>query len=244
MSQNPHQREDRRTFTDLYTRGDYGEKNPNWHVEESPWKAEQIVLMLRKHAITPATICDVGCGAGEVLKQLQDHIGIACDLTGYDISPQAIELAARRANNLLHFKLADIQEEEGTHFDLVLVLDVLEHVEDYFTFLRTIKARSTYSIFHIPLDLSVQTIARPGGLIKVRSAYGHIHYFTAEIALQILRDTGFEVLDYFYTRRAIELPPAELSRKILYMPRKALFALHQNFAARLLGGFSLLVLAQ
>ncbi|HEX8034938.1 MAG TPA: hypothetical protein VF510_13870, partial [Ktedonobacterales bacterium] len=136
------------------------------------------------------------------------------------------------------------REEEGVHFDLLLVLDVIEHLEDYFTFLRAIKLRSNYTIFHIPLDVSVQTVVRPGGLLKVRAEYGHIHYFTAEIALQSLRDAGFVVLDSFYTRRAIELPTTVLSRKLLLWPRRALFAVHQNFAARLLGGFSLLVLAQ
>lgn len=244
MSQLSHQVEHERTFTDLYTGGDYAEMNPTWHVEESPWKAEQIAHMLRKHTLTPATICEVGCGAGEVLRQLQERVGPACELTGYDISPHAYELAQARANDRLHFKLADIRREEGAHFNLLLVLDVLEHLEDYFTFLCAIKQRSTYTIFHIPLDLSVQTVVRPGGLLKVRAAYGHIHYFTAEIALQLLRDAGFVVLDYFYTRRATELPTAELSRKLLYWPRRALFAVHQGFAARLLGGFSLLVLAQ
>lgn len=244
MSEIPRQVEQSRTFSELYTSGDYADKNPGWHVEESPWKARQIIRMLRKHTLTPTTICEVGCGAGEVLKQLQDHIGITCDLTGYDISPQALELAASRTNDRLHFKLADFREEMGAHFDLLLVLDVLEHLEDYFSFLHTIKARSTYKIFHIPLDLSVQTVARPGGLLKVRSAYGHIHYFTAEIALQTLRDTGFVVLDSFYTQRATELPSSELSRKVLHIPRRVLFALHQDFAAHLLGGFSLLILAQ
>lgn len=30
----------------LYTSGEYLEKNPTWHVEESPWKAKQVIRML------------------------------------------------------------------------------------------------------------------------------------------------------------------------------------------------------
>src|SRR5213078_2867696 len=105
---------------EVYTSGTYLEKNPNWHVEESPWKARQVMHMLRRNHIEPKTVCEVGCGVGEVLKQLQEHIDSACLFWGYDISPQAFELAKSRANDRLQFKLADIRQEQNTFFDLML----------------------------------------------------------------------------------------------------------------------------
>jgi hypothetical protein len=110
--------------------------------------------------------------------------------------------------------------------------------------LREIKPKSQYKMLHIPLDLSVQTVLRPRGLLGVREAYGHLHYFTKETALQALKDADFEILDYCYTSRAIEQPTHELRRNLLKLPRKLLFAMHQDFAAHLLGGWSLLVLAK
>jgi cyclopropane fatty-acyl-phospholipid synthase-like methyltransferase len=227
----------------LYLDGEYLAKNPEWHVEESPWKARQILRMLRQNHLAPKTVCEVGCGAGEVLKQLQENLDGECMFWGYDISPQALELARSRANKRLQFKLVDLREEEDNFFDLILVLDVIEHLEDYFSFLRQLKVRSRYKIFHIPLDLSVQTVFRQRALIKRREMYAHIHYFTKETALRTLRDTGYEVLDYFYTPRSIEFA-SEPVEKILKLPRKLSFAIHRDFAARLLGGFSLLVLAR
>ena len=208
---------------EIYTSGDYLEKNPAWHVEESPWKAQQIIRMMRQNQISPRTICEVGCGAGEILKQLQENMENECMFWGYDISPQAFELAKSRANERLQFKLADIRQEKDVFYDLILVMDVIEHLENYFSFLREIKAKSHYKILHIPLDLSVQTVLRSEGLLKVREAYGHIHYFTKESALQALKDTSYEVLDYFYTARAIEVPSDVLTRKLLRLPRKLLF---------------------
>jgi SAM-dependent methyltransferase len=228
----------------LYTSGAYQEKNPTWHVEESPWKTRQILRILAKQHLTPKTICEVGCGAGETLKQLQQQMSSDCRFWGYDISPQALELAKTRANDRLQFKLADIRQEQHAFFDLLLVMDVVEHLEDCFNFLREIKSRGRYKILHIPLDLSVQTLLRPNGLLKVRQAYGHLHYFTKETALAMLQDTNYEVLDYFYTSRAIEMPTRELPRKLLKLPRAILGAIHQDMAAHLLGGWSLLVLAQ
>jgi hypothetical protein len=167
-----------------------------------------------------------------------------CTYWGYDISPQAIEMAQSRANGRLHFKLADIKQEEDAFFDLILVMDVVEHVEDYLGFLRTIKPRSQYKILHIPLDISVQTVLRAKPLSGMREAYGHIHFFTKELALQMLKDTGYEVLDYFYTALYVELQSDRIGRRLLLWPRKLFFAIHPDLAARILGGFSLLVLAK
>ena len=65
-----------------YTSGDYLARNPTWHVEESPWKAKQIMRMLAQSSIAPETICEVGCGAGEVLKQLQGKMDVTCSFWG------------------------------------------------------------------------------------------------------------------------------------------------------------------
>jgi SAM-dependent methyltransferase len=227
----------------LYLDGEYLAKNPGWHVEESAWKATHILRMLRQNHLSPRTICEVGCGTGEVLKQLQENLESQCNFWGYDISPQALELAKTRANEKLQFKLADFRKEGIDSFDLVLVLDVIEHLEDYFDFLRQLRARGQHKIFHIPLDLSVQTILRGNALTKRREMYAHLHYFTKETALLVLRDTGYEVLDHFYTPRSIDFA-GRLGQKMLRLPRKLCFSIHKDFAARFLGGFSLLVLAK
>jgi ubiquinone/menaquinone biosynthesis C-methylase UbiE len=162
---------------ELYTTGVYLEKNPLWHTEESVWKAENIMRMLNRHAIAPKTICEVGSGAGEVLKQLQQRLPDDCDFLGCDISPQAIELSRGRTNWRLHFLLGDVTTVADKYFDLILVLDVIEHLEEYYSFLRSVRERALYKIFQLPLDLSIQTVLRATPLIRDRRRYGHIHYF-------------------------------------------------------------------
>lgn len=245
-------------FEDMYTSGDYLKRNPSWHVLESPWKAREIVRMMKRNNLMPKTICEVGCGVGEVLKQLQKSLDDECMLWGYEISPQAFELCKTRSNEKLHFQLADIRREENAFFDLILVIDVLEHLEDYFSFLREIKPKSHYKILHIPLDLSVRSILG-SKLITYRASYGHIHYFTREMALQMLKDVGYEVLDYCYTCGSLALPWKEIratplilpkkllgkvKRKLLYLPGGLFFALHQDLAVRILGGWRLLILTK
>jgi len=227
----------------IYTDGEYLKKNPIWHIEESPFKVDQILKMMERNRLRPKTICDVGCGAGEVIKLLQEKMDVACRFWGYDISPQAMEMCQSRANERLQFKLVDICQEEHTFFDLILVLDIVEHVQDYFGLLNGIRSKSELKIFHIPLDLSVQTVLRKKGLLKRREVHGHIQYFSKETALETLKDVGYEILDYFYTPRCIELGEGTL-QKLARLPRRVGFAIHQDLTVRMLGGYSLLVLAK
>lgn len=234
-------------FEELYTSGEYLEKWPDWHIEISPWQARQIIRMMKRNHLTPESICEVGCGAGEILRQLQAHLNDEATFWGYEISPQAFKLCQERANERLHFKLADFTREQDVFFDLILLIDVIEHVEDYFAFLRAIKPKSSHKILHIPLEIAAKTIMQ-GGLTTALEDHGHIHYFTKEVALRILRSIGYEVLDYFFTTPTLELSSngtrAEIRRKAMRLPRKMLFSIDHDFAARTLGGCSLMVLAR
>jgi cyclopropane fatty-acyl-phospholipid synthase-like methyltransferase len=226
-----------------YTDGTYLDKNPNWFVEESPFKVRHIARMMERNHLHPRTICEVGCGAGEVLRLLQQKMDVNCRFCGYEISPQAFDMCEARANSRLEFKLADISQDESALFDLMLVLDVVEHVEDYFGFLHKIRPKSVLKIFHFPLDLSAQAIVRQRGLLKRRDLYGHIQYFTKETALATLEDVGYELVDHFYTPRCIEMG-TEAIQRLARLPRRVCFALNPDLTVRVLGGYSLLVLAR
>ncbi len=226
----------------IYISGQYLEKNPTWHIEESPWKVKHILPMMKRHHLVPNTVCEVGCGAGEVLRLLQVHISDA-SFWGYDISPQAFEMCKEKANERLHFKLADIRQEQGVFFDLLLVLDVIEHLEDYFSFLRDLKPKSHYKLFHIPLEVSVQGVLRGAVFLRNRHVHGHLHHFTKETALRTLEDAGYEVLDYSYSPE-FEMRSTILQTNLMKLPRKFFFALHKDWAVRILGGSRLLVLAK
>jgi len=229
---------------DMYLSGEYFEKHPSWGVEDSAWKADNIIRTLNRNGIQPRTICEVGCGAGEILYQLQQKMGQASEFYGYEISPQAFELCQKRANDKLHFKLQDILEEEGVFFDLILLMDVIEHVEDYFGFLRGIKQKSTYKLFHIPLNLTVEAIVRPKALSKIRQICGHVHYFTKDLALQALKELEYGVIEHFYTNACSELPARSKKAYFAKLPRSFFFTINKDWAVRFFGGRSLMVLTR
>jgi SAM-dependent methyltransferase len=227
----------------IYHDGTYAKNNPSWHQQDSPWKAMQIRRIIDRNSLDPHSICEIGCGAGEILNQLSQHYVNSVEFFGYEISPQAFELCSRKAKLNLTFRLSDLLSDNTDYFDIVMAIDVFEHVEDYFGFLRKLKGKAEYKIFHIPLDLSVQAVLRSSPILDVRRSVGHIHYFTKETALETLKDTGYEIIDCFFTGGSVELPSG-WKAKLLTIPRKLAFSVNGDLAVRLLGGYSLLVLAK
>ena len=229
--------------TNVFVSGQYLEKIPQWHTEDSSWKARGVLQMMKRNHLSPHTIGEVGCGAGEVLRQLQLHVDPECLFFGYDIAPAAIQLCRSRQNERLHFQLGDVTKERNAFFDVLLVLDLLEHQENYFSFLRDIKTLATYKLFHQVLDLSVYTLLTKDGLTKRRRMLEDLHFFTKDTVLQALRDEHYEIVDWFYAPRSI-YRSTSWKQKIRQLPRALCYALHKDFAVRLLGGYTLFVLAR
>jgi 2-polyprenyl-3-methyl-5-hydroxy-6-metoxy-1,4-benzoquinol methylase len=227
-------------YTEEY--GEYLQKNPTWHVEDSPWKAKQILKIVNANHIHPKSIAEVGCGAGEILNQLCLSMPGDVHFTGYDISIDAINLAKNREKDRLVFKHENFLETT-TQYDLLIMMDVFEHVNDYLGFLKRCKNRAKHTIFHIPLDLSISAIIR-NKLMDGRKSVGHLHYFMKETALATLADSGYDVIDFFYTTGSLDLPLKNFRSRLAVFPRKILYAINKDMAAKLVGGFSLLVLTK
>lgn len=232
-----------RAMEGIYSDGGYLARNPHWHVEDSPWKARQIERILRQNAISPRTIAEVGCGAGEILVQLQKAFPNS-DFSGFEVSPQAFALCLERESAQIHFHLKDLLEEDTAYFDVLLAIDVFEHVDDYLGFLKKAKNKARYKIFHVPLDLSLQTLFRVNPILKQRQSVGHLHYFFKDTALATLKYCGYEIVDSFYTAAGVENSNLSLGGRLLKLPRKFMFNVNPDMAVRVLGGYSLLVLAQ
>lgn len=225
---------------DPHLNGHYLRHNPSWHVEFSPWKANNIHRLLQQKRLSPQTIAEVGCGAGEVLRQLQLKMDPACRFWGCDVAPAAIELARQRENERLSFEVCDFPAVDTPHTDLLLVLEVIDHVEDYLGFLRAIRSRAEWKLFSFSLDISMQSALREGALLRRKEVHSHIHHFNKELALAALRDTGYEIVHHEYPPMFAYSRLAKLAKPV----RQIAFKLNPDLTARAFGGYSLMVLAR
>jgi len=229
---------------DIYNSGKYLSDTKNWHLEDSPFKSKQILKCIDKNKVEINSVCDIGCGFGGILRILNKKIGLDTKFEGFDISKKAVEFSKKFEAVNLSFSDMESFYNNGKKYDLLLALDVFEHIEDYMGFLRKIRARSKKHIFHVPLDMNALNIIRKHPIIHARETVGHLHYFSEETTLATFESCGYQVLDYFITPSFTSSPNKAFRSQFFNIFRKSLFNLNNRIAANLLNGFSMLVLTK
>jgi hypothetical protein len=236
----------------IYENEKYLGENKTWHVEDSPWKATQIMKLINDHYAEINinginSVCEVGCGAGEILFQLSTQLPSHLKFYGYDISPQLHSFWKRRESERIEF-ICDNFLSSRKIYDILLLIDIVEHIEDYFSFLREIKKMGTYKIFNFPLEIFAVKALLGCRYVDSRKKYGHLHFFNKDICLSLLQELDFCIIDNFYAPSAIELASTSKSisniSKIAKIPRVIMSKISIDLTAKLLGGYSLFVLAK
>jgi len=225
---------------EMYGSGDYIQKNPTWDIEDSPWKARLVLRAIAEADLTVSSFCEVGCGAGGVLDYLASEVPNA-SFTGFDIA-DGMEFW-KNCKNKIEFHHGDFFEINDRHYDMILLLDVIEHLANPWDFLERIRKYSRNFLFHIPLDLSAQSVLRGYPLTTARKSVGHIHYFNKDLALELLKECGYKIDSWTFSGLSLNGPRSSLKSKLAYLPRRLAYSINKEFGVRLLGGESLVVLA-
>jgi len=222
-----------------YTDGSYRALNPDWHATDSDWKSERIAAILTSNSVEFHSCVEVGCGAGQVLAQLAQRLP-GRRYTGYDISADAASLW-RAAPQTVSYRVGDFTAADES-CDLLLLIDVFEHIEDYMGFLRKLATRARWFVFHIPLEMHMSALLRDRQL-HARRQVGHLHYFSRATALATLEDTGYRIVKAEYTCLSQETQEGRRPlTRLANVFRTATQAVSVDLAAKVLGGYSLLVL--
>ncbi len=241
MTINQIQSSDRTQGKDIYTNGVYLSNNITWHAEDSPWKARQISRLLIKNNIFPNNVTEIGCGAGAILTELSTMMPVT-NFVGYELSPQAFELCKARVSEQIQYYCSDLVLQD-VFYDCLLCIDVFEHVEDYMGFIKSLKAKATYKIFHIPLDISVRSILR-GTMMQERQSVGHLHYFSKDTAIATLKDCGYEIVDGFYTTSFLDTPSKTWKTRFAKWRFKFFYSIAPELTVKVFGTCSYIVLTR
>jgi len=226
----------------IYSNGEYLNNNKNWHVEDSPYKVNFVLKAIQQNKIEFSNCADVGCGAGLIIEILSEHFPKA-SFTGYDLSDDVIEIwNSRKINSNLNYQKSNILLEEK-YFDLIICLDVIEHIEDYYSFLRNIRLKGDNFIFNIPLDMNVMKILTPG-IRLAREEVGHIHYFNVYTAIKSLEDCGFTIVESQLSMAFLSIAPRNF-RQFLALPFRFFSLIFgKRLSVKLFGGASLVIYAK
>ena len=231
------------TIERRYTDNDYLAANPDWHSADSRWKAHYVVRMLSEHQISPQSICEVGCGSGGILAALREQFP-SIELFGFDISPNVQGFWQEHSEKDISFICGDFFRESARQFDVVMLMDVFEHVPNPWQFLGDLHAHGKWFVFHVPLEFTALGALREEALLRARSSVGHIHYYTPKLATALLEEAGFEIIESKFTQAFRTAPNRSVKTRLANIPRALISFFDKSLCARLLGGDTLLVLAK
>lgn len=145
-----------------------------WNVEQQHWwfvgRRRVVASLVDRFAPKPAAgrlqVCELGCGTGGNL----DYWKQTSEVCGMDISAKALEYARRRVG--ARVELGSLPHDvpfEPSSFDLVLMTDVFEHIEDDAT-----SARAALSLLR-PGGILVATVPAHQWLYSPRDTH-HQHF--------------------------------------------------------------------
>ena len=185
---------------ELYEGGEYAARHSDWHLADAPDKARDLMPGLR--AVVKdlgggrLRIADVGAGVGGVLVELtrlarEEFAGIELDATAFEFAPEPVKMAREKFPDLrIHQRL--LQADDGP-FDVVVLADVLEHLENPWELLRLVGRVSKYLLVRQPLLESLGCF-RSNGYANQRETWGHIGFFNVRSFRDMLAATGWAPL--------------------------------------------------
>src|SRR5438552_2854132 len=147
------------------------------------WRHSMLLQALSRAGGELRSVLEIGCGHGVAREMLEHDLGIAVD--GCDLNRTALEMARPGRGRLFFYNILDQEPSLLEHYDAVLLLDVIEHVDDDAGFLRA-------ALRHL----------RPGGIVVVHvpaiimlfsdydRAQGHVRRYTYDTLRELLERCG------------------------------------------------------
>jgi len=182
------------------------------------WRASTVFKNIDLLPQTPVKVLEIGCGTGIFLQQLEQNS--TWEVHGCDLRLEALELCATTRSKLFLYNIHDRNPRFSDIFQVVFLMDVLEHVDDDVAFLCS----AAYHL--VPQGLLVISVPCHQFLFsKYDLAAGHKRRYSRTSILKCIRASGLTPLRLgFYGASMI---PVLLARKfaVEFMPLEKVYDL-------------------
>ncbi len=142
-------------------------------------------------------VLDVGCGTGLLLKEL----GGSCDAWGIDFSPLAINFCKERGLSNVSQGSATNMGFPNDSYDVILLLDVLEHIEDDAAVVR-----------------EIHRVLKPGGLGIIFVPAFNFLWGITDVSSKHFRRYTLPQLSSLFAKEGFEIARATYFNFLLFVP--------------------------
>jgi len=163
-------------------------------------------------------LLDVGCGDGTFLQMLPEK----WKTVGIEKSQTAWYKCIKKGLNVYQ---GDILDGIDRKYDIITLLDVLEHTLEPEKMLKIVRKNADYIILTVPnMAFIKDRIYALLGLIpsELREKKGHCQYITEKRIKQIIRDSGYEIINenHYYASGLPKCLPALFATMFCYKIKK------------------------
>jgi SAM-dependent methyltransferase len=149
------------------------------------WRFRVLRRMIGSHLKPETRILEIGCGNGLVMWQMENILKIVPD--GCDLNFKALESMMPVNGNVFLYDIFELNQKLVGQYDLVIMMDVLEHIENDLSFLIT-------SLNYL----------KPGGWIVIGSpahqrlysvydrVVGHVRRYEKKDFVRLFESTGLQ----------------------------------------------------
>ncbi|MBF0516177.1 MAG: class I SAM-dependent methyltransferase [Nitrospirae bacterium] len=144
---------------------------------------------LRGLAEPPAKVLEVGCGNGRLLFELKQA---GYDCTGVEMDSNLAALVTKKTGVLVHH--GSFPAENDPVYDIIVVIDVLEHAPDQRDFVQNVKSRLSSSgkgLVHCPV---LDTLEASIQFRHMFNPLSHLWIHTSESFHKLWHDAGLTAL--------------------------------------------------
>jgi len=172
----------------------------------STWKANEMINLIRQIEHEKFhSVLEVGCGYGMILQEISKYFDIH-QVVGIDNHELTLKMAKKISPNCTYIVMdAYNLSFPNDSFDLVVLSDIIEHLEHPELLLKEARRVSKYSILKIPLEKCLRNIGREYG---IQDSSGHMFSLGETSAINLITRTGFKILN-----KSTAYPPDKLGGK-------------------------------
>lgn len=191
----------------IYSDGTYTKLNPTLHAEDSAYKMSYIAKLLGKVQWNhpEVKILDIGGGAGELGRLVCDWFianGYTVCASVLDVAEEMISIQKQNNPYIKNSYIGDIETLGEEQFDLVLMVDVIEHIQNCEQVADKLNNYTTHIIYNIPTEINLVDTLRN---IAMRKRYyplqteslGHVHFFSARSAAKFIERHHEKIISIF-----------------------------------------------
>jgi 2-polyprenyl-3-methyl-5-hydroxy-6-metoxy-1,4-benzoquinol methylase len=153
---------------------------------------------------------DIGCGQGEMRREIEKYTNWIMD--GVDINLESLYRNKNCIGKTMFYNILDRKNVMKSHYDILILFDVLEHIDDPKAFLDA-------ACFHIKSGgyLIINVPACPSLFSQYDAAAGHLRRYSKPGLRAALQTMGLEVITETYW--GFSLVPLLFLRKCFFKCR-------------------------